>query len=266
MWRGTPGIDRGFGYLLPVFRLFFIRILSLCPLFSCPSPPCVRMHANNGTAAIFLASLFFFSSSPSDCCWRILHTRYSIRVLFYSVVFFSFFLSACCFRVALSALQSPRSLLSVQKTIIHDKHCFELYGYDVLVDADLKPWLIEVRWDGAVAKLITFRLGFIGMYTRLWSSCVGSLAPRVTWSRQTWAGNLEPVACRGTAGNKPCPCLAVRQLHSSLGLIGMKVDRCRRHPVADRGTAGRGGKRVVLGIASLQLFTALYGVGTNVFM
>ncbi|XP_071485275.1 polyglutamylase complex subunit TTLL1-like [Diadema setosum] len=37
------------------------------------------------------------------------------------------------------------SLRAVSTVMANDRHCFECYGYDIIIDDNLKPWLIEVN-------------------------------------------------------------------------------------------------------------------------
>jgi hypothetical protein len=67
-----------------------------------------------------------------------------------------------------------RALLAVQPAMINDRHAFELYGYDVLIDSGLKPWLLEVNASPSLTASDkpdwTLKFGMLHVSERGWGS------------------------------------------------------------------------------------------------
>ena len=51
-----------------------------------------------------------------------------------------------------SFLAGENSIFQASKKVcLHKSNCFEVFGYDILLDSDLKPWLVEINLSPSFA-------------------------------------------------------------------------------------------------------------------
>ena len=93
--------------------------------------------------------------------------------------------------------------------MINDRHCFECYGYDILIDADLKPWLVEVNASPSLSTTTeTDRI----MKLNLLKDIYNIVVPPEIYNGNLMSGEVKPLASGET--KPPCqPCGAFYVLY-----------------------------------------------------
>ncbi|XP_076242284.1 putative tubulin polyglutamylase TTLL9 [Calliopsis andreniformis] len=143
------------------------------------------------------------------------------------------------------------SLLAVQPVIMQGRNSFELYGYDILLDEDLTPWLLEVNASPALTGTDTedYRLKFDLLDDTL---NVLDFEGRFT-GRETRIGGFDLLWNDGpvwTACPNPTICGEppndLRKLNIFLGARNDRVGQLRQlrdcfHGRRNRGQSSRGG-------------------------
>uniref|UniRef100_A0A383V6V1 Tubulin--tyrosine ligase-like protein 9 n=1 Tax=Tetradesmus obliquus TaxID=3088 RepID=A0A383V6V1_TETOB len=119
------------------------------------------------------------------------------------------------------------TLKAVQLVMINDKHCFELYGFDVIIDSDLQPWLIEVN---ASPSLTTTTKADRLLKFKIINDALSIVTP------PSWSGSGAGSSGKGSSRNRKSAA-ADRQYPPALGCMQLIHDE-RSEADGSRRTTG----------------------------
>ncbi|KAH8097924.1 hypothetical protein JL720_843 [Aureococcus anophagefferens] len=128
-----------------------------------------------------------------------------------------------------------KSLVCVEDSIPHQPNSFELFGYDVLIDADSRCWLIEVNASPSMARASptrTSRSGASATSSTSWTPCPTTATP---WSTSSTSGSRPRRRASGSwrrrggrpARTRPRPLTLTREAHLAGDLNALPGPRAR---------------------------------------